>query len=229
MSKADDHGRYIKTPLSSYISSGSSFPTPSLLTIAGKCVIKDKTVVGSAGGPVRIGWHVWIEEESRIEGCVKRGSAPQRNSPAGDDATTAATTSSKSNKNDGSDDLDESAALAAAHYHTLSIGRNTFIGKGCVVKAREIGSSCYIGEGTMVGSRALVGDCVNVLENSVIPDDACYPPYTVVSGSPAAVVGDVEDWWGDEMEFKAEERWQRFKDSLSLGQTQGGETTTAQG
>lgn len=71
-----------------------------------------------------------------------------------------------------------------------SIGANTIIGDNCVIEAAVIGTGCHIGNNCKISSRCILKDHVRVMDNTTILADMVIPPFAIVAGSPAEIVGE---------------------------------------
>ena len=57
-----------------------------------------------------------------------------------------------------------------------------------MVEASQIGSCVKIGKNCVIGKRVIVHSCVEIKDNTVIPNDAIVPPFSVMQGSPGIQV-----------------------------------------
>ncbi|KAI9807820.1 MAG: hypothetical protein M1825_005125 [Sarcosagium campestre] len=78
-------------------------------------------------------------------------------------------------------------------YFTLRMGDHVHVGEGAVVEAAQVGSHVSIGRGAVVGKFAIIKDCVQILEGTVVPPGMVVPGFSVVAGRPARVVGEVTE------------------------------------
>lgn len=74
-------------------------------------------------------------------------------------------------------------------YIPISIGANTYIGNGSIVEAACIGIGCEIGKKCVLRARCILKDYVKVLDDAVILPDMVLPPFAIVAGSPAKIIG----------------------------------------
>jgi dynactin 5 len=72
----------------------------------------------------------------------------------------------------------------------LTIGANTIIGDGCQINAASIGTGCRIGNNCKISARCILKDHVRLLDNTVLLADMVIPPFAIVGGSPAQIVGE---------------------------------------
>ena len=73
----------------------------------------------------------------------------------------------------------------------LTVGKYTIIGTNCIIESAVIGAGCEIGNDCILSKRCILKDHVKVLDGSVVPPDMVVPPFSILSGSPAKVVGEV--------------------------------------
>ena len=71
-----------------------------------------------------------------------------------------------------------------------TIGSHTYIGDDCVIEAAVIGIGCHISDNCILSKRCILKDFVLVLEGSVISSDMVIPPFSIVSGNPAQIIGE---------------------------------------
>ena len=74
-----------------------------------------------------------------------------------------------------------------------TIGADVIIGEDCVIQAAVIGMGCVIGNNCVLSKRCILKDYVKVIEGSVIPPDMVIPPFCIVAGNPARIVGEVPE------------------------------------
>ncbi len=71
-----------------------------------------------------------------------------------------------------------------------TIGANTIIGDNCLIEAAVIGTGCRIGNNCKLSPRCILKDFVRVLDDSVVLADMVLPPFAIVGGVPATIVGE---------------------------------------
>jgi len=71
------------------------------------------------------------------------------------------------------------------------IGSNTIIKSNVVIRGAYIGDSVLVAEGVTILDGATIGDGVIISPNSVITPNLVIPPRTVVAGSPATPVREI--------------------------------------
>jgi dynactin-5 len=78
-------------------------------------------------------------------------------------------------------------------YIPLNIGASCYIGKRCTIEAAVIGMGCVIGDDCVISKRCILKDFVRVEAGSHIAPDTVLPPFAVVSGNPAVIVGELPE------------------------------------
>jgi dynactin-5 len=78
-------------------------------------------------------------------------------------------------------------------YIPLTIGSHCYIGKNCIIESAVIGSSCYIEENCILSPRTILKDFVYVESSSFITSDTVIPPFSIISGNPAKVIGELPE------------------------------------
>lgn len=84
-------------------------------------------------------------------------------------------------------------------YFPIHVGDYVFIENNCVIMASQIGSYVHIGRNSIIGRNVVLKDCVQILPDSVVPQDAIIPPFSIVGGNPATVVGELPSMTQDLM------------------------------
>ena len=78
-------------------------------------------------------------------------------------------------------------------YIPQTIGADVSIGEDCVIEAAVIGTGCVIEDHCVISKRCVLKDFVHVLEGSVIPSDMVLPPFAIVAGNPARIIGEMPE------------------------------------
>lgn len=73
------------------------------------------------------------------------------------------------------------------------IGENTTIGHGAIIHACTIGNGCLIGMGAIVLDKAVIGDNCIVGAGTLVTKNTVIPAGSLVLGSPAKVVKQLDD------------------------------------
>ena len=85
------------------------------------------------------------------------------------------------------------AGVKSLKFIAQTIGADTWIGADCVIEAAIIGTGCVIEKNCVLSKRCILKDYVNVLEGSVVPPDMVIPPFSIVAGNPARIVGEMPE------------------------------------
>jgi dynactin-5 len=100
--------------------------------------------------------------------------------------------------------IDEQTMLQPCHLHTkaddedtlryipLSIGSHCTIGKRCSIEAAVLGMGCSVGDGCVLSKRCILKDFVRIESGTVIPPDMVCPPFSIIAGSPARIIGNLD-------------------------------------
>jgi dynactin-5 len=75
----------------------------------------------------------------------------------------------------------------------LTIGPHCSLGKHCTVEAAVIGAGCTVDDNCTLSPRCILKDYVHVVAGTVVPPDMVCPPFSVIAGAPARIVGDVPE------------------------------------
>ena len=75
----------------------------------------------------------------------------------------------------------------------VKIGKNTTIGHGAIIHGCEIGDGCLIGMGAIVLDKAVIGDNSIVGAGAVVTKGTIVPPGSMVLGTPAKVVKELDE------------------------------------
>lgn len=92
--------------------------------------------------------------------------------------------------------LSPSIVLKPCQHHLegkaipMVIGSHTYIGENTVIESAVVGLGCDIGKNCHLMSRSILKDFVKVLDDTVIPCDMVIPPFAIVQGNPAHIIGE---------------------------------------
>ena len=78
-------------------------------------------------------------------------------------------------------------------YTPVQIGNHVNIGENCSVKAVLIGNYVSIGNNCKIGKRAILKDCVELKDGTIVPDDTVIPPFSLVGGQPGLVISELSE------------------------------------
>eukprot|EP01038_Epipyxis_sp_PR26KG_P013599 gene13599-18253_t len=93
----------------------------------------------------------------------------------------------------------------------ITIGSHSFIGEKCIIEAAVIGMGCLIGNNCVLSARVILKDFVQVMEGSVIPPDMVVPPFAIVAGCPAKIIGERPESTSTIAPLEAVTRYKSFK------------------
>ncbi|UZJ51343.1 hypothetical protein CBS101457_000663 [Exobasidium rhododendri] len=96
-------------------------------------------------------------------------------------------------------------------YYTLRIGDHVHIGAGTVVEAANIGNHVDIGKGCVLGRFAIIKDCVQILDESVVAPGTVMGSGTIWAGSPAKCVGELSEMFAEQHETRTKDYYARFR------------------
>jgi len=92
----------------------------------------------------------------------------------------------------------------------MTVGSHTWIGKDCVIEAASIGMGCRLGDNVVLSKRCILKDYVYVEANSIVPPDMVLPPFAIVSGAPAKIVGEMPESTSTQAQVDAVARFKAF-------------------
>ena len=105
---------------------------------------------------------------------------------------------------------DGAAGDGAARPHSkLTMGSYVVCGEDCVVEALVVGSFVRMGDGGVVGKQCVIKDCSLICPGAVLPDFMVVPPFAIVEGSPARIVGELPESAAEEYKLQAERMCRR--------------------
>ena len=93
----------------------------------------------------------------------------------------------------------------------VHIGKYTRIGDDCVIEAASIGRGCDISNDCVLLPRCILKDYVKVEAGAVIAADMVIPPFSIVAGSPARIVGEQPESVSTTAEIEAKTRYKMFQ------------------
>ena len=103
----------------------------------------------------------------------------------------------------------------ALRYIPLTIGSHCFIGSNCVIEAAIIGMGCTIGDNCVLSKRCILKDFVVVEAGSIVPSDMVAPPFSILSGSPAVIVGEAAECSSSLIPSTAVARYRAWRPTLA--------------
>jgi len=87
----------------------------------------------------------------------------------------------------------------------------------CIVMAAQIGSFVKLGQGCVIGRSAVIKDCCEVRAGAVVAADAVVPPFTVLAGNPARVIGELPECTQDLMTEMTRDFYENFLPAAAGG------------
>lgn len=75
----------------------------------------------------------------------------------------------------------------------LLINSYSFIGKNSKINCISIGMGCKIEDNVILKNGVILKDYVHVLKDSVVLDYTIIPPFSIVSGNPARIIGELPE------------------------------------
>lgn len=169
-----DGDSFIQTSSGNRISRQALISKPQALEIpSGRCVIMPNVIIRCDLAAVQLHKYSFIDEGSLLRPCSIMTTAP-----SGANGT----------KEGGGDGVEYSLKFVP-----LTIGSHTWIGKSCVIEAASIGMGCRIGDNVILSKRCILRDYVYVESNTVVPPDMVLPPFSIVSGAPAKIIGEMPE------------------------------------
>ncbi|KAJ3237046.1 hypothetical protein HDU81_010049 [Chytriomyces hyalinus] len=88
-------------------------------------------------------------------------------------------------------------------YYPMKIGDFVHIGENSIVEAASIGSHVQIGKNCVIGRFAIIKDCAQILDNTVIAPNCIIPSFSVYGGNPGLLVEELPECWPQVMEKEA--------------------------
>lgn len=75
----------------------------------------------------------------------------------------------------------------------MTIGTHCYIGRNCEIQSAVIGICCHIEDSCVLSPRTILKDFVYVKAGSFVPPDMVLPPFAIVAGNPAKIVGEMPE------------------------------------
>ena len=85
------------------------------------------------------------------------------------------------------------AGKNSVKFVSLTIGNHSWIGKECVIEAAAVGSSVHVGDNCVLSRRCIIKDCCWIDAGTVIVEDMIIPPFSIVSGVPGRIIGELPE------------------------------------
>lgn len=84
-------------------------------------------------------------------------------------------------------------------FFGMSIGDHVFVGENSVINASSIGSYVHIGKNCVIGPRCELKSCCAIADNTILQPATKVPCFSIVSGSPGTVTGELPECTQDVM------------------------------
>jgi len=78
-------------------------------------------------------------------------------------------------------------------YIPMTIGTHCYIGQNCDIQSAVIGICCYIEDSCVLSPRTILKDFVYIKAESFVPSDMVIPPFAIVAGNPAKIIGEMPE------------------------------------
>mmetsp|Transcript_12233 Transcript_12233/g.15730 ORF Transcript_12233/g.15730 Transcript_12233/m.15730 type:complete len:345 (-) Transcript_12233:135-1169(-) len=89
-------------------------------------------------------------------------------------------------------------------WSKMVVGSYVICGRDCVIESLCIGSFVRIGDGCVLGKHTVLKDCCLVCPGAVLPPYMVVPPFAIVEGAPARIVGELPESANSEYKLLAE-------------------------
>ncbi|KAI9014202.1 dynactin subunit P25 [Hyaloraphidium curvatum] len=99
----------------------------------------------------------------------------------------------------------------AFNYYPVKVGDNVHIGQGSIIEAASIGSNVHIGKNCVIGRFVIIKDCVQILDDAVVPANAVIPPFSVYGGNPAQFLEELPESFPEAHEEFVTEYFEQFR------------------
>uniref|UniRef100_A0A0N4ZWU2 Dynactin subunit 5 n=1 Tax=Parastrongyloides trichosuri TaxID=131310 RepID=A0A0N4ZWU2_PARTI len=99
--------------------------------------------------------------------------------------------------------------------YTNQIGDNVFIEENCIIMSIQMGAYVFVGKNSVIGRGVHIKECCQILPNTVIASNATFPPFSVIGGNPAKVVGETPK----NFQYMMVEMTQEFYEKFTAKQT----------
>lgn len=84
-------------------------------------------------------------------------------------------------------------------FFQMTIGDHVYIGEKSVINASGIGSYVHIGKNCVIGRHSVLKSCCAIEDNTILPPGTIVPCFSIVSGSPGLVTGELPECTQDFM------------------------------
>lgn len=84
-------------------------------------------------------------------------------------------------------------------FFNMEIGNHVFIGEKSIINATHVGSYVHIGKNCVIGRNSILKECCAIADNTILPPGTKVPSFSIVSGSPGLVTGELPECTQDVM------------------------------
>lgn len=84
-------------------------------------------------------------------------------------------------------------------FFGMQIGDHVYIGENSIINASAVGSYVHIGKNCVIGRHSILKSCCAIADNTILPPGTIVPCFSVVSGSPGLVSGELPECTQDVM------------------------------
>lgn len=84
-------------------------------------------------------------------------------------------------------------------FFNMQIGDHVFVGENSIINASSIGAYVHIGKNCVIGRHSILKSCCAIADNTVLPPGTIVPCFSIVSGSPGEVTGELPECTQDVM------------------------------
>lgn len=84
--------------------------------------------------------------------------------------------------------IQDSCIVHAEHEHITRVGEYCVVGHGAIVHGCTIGDGCMVGMGSIIMNGVTVGKSCVIGAGTLLTEGKCFPPGSLVLGSPGKVV-----------------------------------------
>lgn len=83
--------------------------------------------------------------------------------------------------------------LVVPKFIPMTIGTHCYIGRNCDIQSAVIGVCCHIEDFCVLSPRTILKDFVYIKSGTFVPSDMVLPPFAIVAGNPAKIVGEMPE------------------------------------
>ncbi|KAJ1651756.1 hypothetical protein IWQ61_007757 [Dispira simplex] len=95
-------------------------------------------------------------------------------------------------------------------YYPMKIGDYVTIGENSIVEAANIGNHVQIGKNCIIGRFTIIKDGCRIEDHTVVAPNTVIPSFSVYSGSPGRLVGELPECTPEMYEARSKEFYSKF-------------------